>query len=106
MTASAMTVQDPNHIKVTDHGTSINGPDGMLFYAACSLKTAINLYRKSGMQASRYHTPKNMLDQAAKIMGKTPYKRGQLEQAQKDLEVWIETMRAALPRTDERTKQD
>lgn len=95
-----------NDSYIQDHagGMSFVGPDAVQFFAACSLRTAIDMYLRAGIRASRMHTPANMLKAATAITRKE-YKRGQLQQASSDLNTWIVTMRAALPRVNADGKQ-
>ena len=39
-------------------------------YQAIAIKTAIRLYRDTGMKAGRLYTPKNMMAMASKITGR------------------------------------
>lgn len=80
-------------------GTTIVGKDAILWYKAIHLLEALKLYSKSGIQVTRIVTPALMLRAAGEVT-KNTYKRGQYTQAIRDLEVWIATMRTALPVTD------
>lgn len=95
-----------SEIRHTDGGTSLTGPDAMLFIKAVHLKAALGLHVKTEgrMRMTRSASPTRLLALAADITKKT-YKRGQYQQAADDLKIWIETMRAALPITDERTQE-
>lgn len=80
---------------ITHHaggGMSIVGEEAMKLYGAAVLRSAIKLYLKTGMRANRMYTPTNMLFAAGTYTGKT-YKRGQLQQAFDDLDVWLEEKR-------------
>ena len=72
--------------------TTFTTPAAIAIYQATTLKTAIRLYAKTGMQVNRAYTPTAMLKTAAKITGQT-FKRGQYEQAAKALEDWVEGQR-------------
>lgn len=85
-------------------GTTISGPDGMLFYRAITVRASLRMYAKSGMKSTRMATPANMFAIAKEFTGKD-YKRGQYQQAIDDLTVWIDTMRGGLQVEDERTKE-
>lgn len=78
-----------------------SGPDAMAFYRAVQLRAAIRLHAKTGLIPTRGFGPGKMLAAAGAITGKA-YRRGQSGQAVADLDTWIDTMRAALPFTDER----
>lgn len=69
-------------------GMSVTGPEAVRLYAAAVLRSAIRMYVKCGIKASRFHTPTAMLASAGTYTGKT-YKRGQLPQAFDDLNTWI-----------------
>ena len=82
-------------------GTTFAGHDATRFYQAVHLKVFIKLYAETGIRPTRHVGPTQMLALAASITGHK-YKRGAFVEAEKDLGDWIETMRAALPITDER----
>lgn len=65
--------------------TVFDGTEGVNTFILIALKNAIKLYVQTGMKANRSYTPKNMLAKASEFTGKI-YKRGQLAEAQKDLE--------------------
>lgn len=75
-------------IETTASGSIIATGEGINRFQAIIIKNAIKLYRNTGMKANRAYTPTNMLRTAGNITGKT-YKRGQLEQAQADLEALL-----------------
>lgn len=84
-------------------GTTLVGRDATMLFAAVTLRTALRLYARTRMKASRAYTPRAMLSSASTYTGKT-YKRCDVatyEDAISDLDVWIATMKAALPVTDE-----
>jgi hypothetical protein len=82
-----------------DGGFSISGRDGMHFYRALHVRMALSMWIKTGLRPTRGVGPTQLLALAAEYTGKT-YKRGQHQQALDDLQVWIDTMKAALPHTD------
>jgi hypothetical protein len=84
-------------------GTTFAGPDAIQFLAATQLYHAIRLYLKIGMIPTRGCGPKRMLELAGRYTGKT-YKnsRANLELAANEVETWARTMKAALPKTDEK----
>jgi hypothetical protein len=94
-----------SQITHTDGGTTIVGPDAMLFYKAAQLKGFIGLYIKCGMIPTRGVTISKMLKMATEIT-KKPYKNTDdgRRQAEADLQTWVNTMKAALPIEDKRTK--
>lgn len=90
--------------KITLHkggGMSVTGEFGMQLYKAITLKQALLFYSKTKMQVSRNVTPTVMFNIAKEFTGKT-YKRGQYELAAADVQVWIDTAKAAIPVEDER----
>jgi hypothetical protein len=89
-----------SEIRITSGGTMYSGPDAVAMYRAVTVKVAIETYARTKMRMTRNATPTVLLGIAGEYTGKK-YKRGQYDQAAKDLAVWIETMRAALPVTVE-----
>lgn len=85
-----------SHISISKGGTLFTGSDAVGLFAAMSLRSAIGLHRKCGMIPTRGLTITKMFARASQITGKS-YKRGQHEQAENDLKIWIETMKSALP---------
>lgn len=90
---------------ITHHkgGTTLTG-DATLLLRAISCKQALELNVKgSGMMLTRTATPSNMCLIASEFTGKqyNPRSKKNKQQAIKDLETWIETMRAAIPHIDE-----
>ena len=89
-------------IHYAEHGTvSFVGKDAVNFYAATVLASALRMYAKHRIKVNRAYTPKNMLAAATRITG-LPYKRGDYLKAADDVEAWAQTMKAALPKTDEK----
>lgn len=74
--------------------TVFTGANEVSVFQAIVIKNAIKLYVDTGMKANRAYTPTNMLATAGRIVGKT-FKRGQLPEAQKELELWIEKKKEA-----------
>lgn len=91
---------EDSYIHVGKGGTSIVGPDATNLYRAIVLRSSIKLYAATGMIPTRGVTITKMLAMAGQYTGKK-YKRGQYAEAQADLNVWIETMKSALPITRE-----
>lgn len=92
-------MQNQSEISVSAHGSVMfSGRDAVELYRAMSLRSAIDLYASSKIKMTRQLTPSLMLQLAGEITGKS-YKRGQYSQASRDLSVWIDTMKAALPVT-------
>lgn len=89
-----------SYVSIAPGHTSFVGEDATRLFAAASLRSAIKLYLKCGVKASRMYTPTNMLAAASRITGKT-YKRGQLQAAHDDLHQWVEAMKAAIPVIEE-----
>ena len=84
-------------------GASYVGPDAVNLMRAITLQAALRLYARTGMIPTRGVTAMVMLKLAKEYTNKT-YKRGQHAQAAEDMQVWIDTMRAALPFTDNRSE--
>lgn len=80
-------------------GVTFAGKDAVHLFRAISIKSALNLYAKTGMKANTAYTPTAMMRVATEYTGKT-YKRGQCALAAADMQVWIDTMKAAMPVTD------
>jgi hypothetical protein len=89
---------DASYIEYRSNGdaAAFVGPDAVAVYAAATLASSMRLYAKTGMRASRFHTPSAMLKRAGEICGKT-YKRNQMLLAADDVSLWVQTMKAALP---------
>lgn len=99
-------IRDDSEITITKGGAvCVSGRDAMAFYRAIQLRAAIRLHAKTGLIPTRGFGPTKMLAAAGAITGKA-YRRGQAEAAVADLDVWIATMRAALPFSDQRVKQE
>ena len=79
-------------------GTLFSGPDAVLLQQAITLRSAIKMYVRSGGQIipTRGMGITKMLKLATSITGLS-YKRTQAEDAMRDLHIWIETMKSALP---------
>lgn len=85
-----------SYIKKSAGGTSFVGPDATRLIAATTLKLGIKMMHQHGIMPTRGATMKRMLAMAEAYTGKQ-YKRGQAPQAIADLDLWILTMKAALP---------
>lgn len=82
-------------------GTTLAGPDAVNLYRALTLASALSLYARTGMKMTRGAGPAQMLAMAKEYTGKA-YKRTELLQASVDVKTWADTMKAALPITDNR----
>jgi hypothetical protein len=88
-------------------GTTLVGPDAIELMRAATVKQGLLMHfrTKGGMRLTRMATPTLLLKLAKQYTGKT-YKRkadySHFQDAANDVQVWIDTMRAALPITDER----
>lgn len=92
-------MNDDSAIHYTSHGsTMLTGPDGMAFFRATVLASALKLYAKTGICPTRGVGPKNMMAHATAITGKTFKARDYLGAAAAVTE-WAQTMKAALPKT-------
>jgi hypothetical protein len=96
---------DNSEIRVHKGGSiSVTGRDGMYFYRALHVKMALSMWIRTGLRPTRGVGPTQMLTLASEYTGKT-YKRGQHQQALDDLQVWLDTMKAAIPFTHEGEQQ-
>ena len=79
-------------------GILFSGPDAIRLQQAITLRSAIKMYVRSGGQIipTRGMGITKMLKLATSITGLS-YKRTQAEDAMRDLHIWIETMKSALP---------
>lgn len=75
--------------------TGFVGKDAVMLYQAAVLMSSLKLLSK-GIQPTRGFTMKRALAMAKQFTGQT-YKRTEWERAQRDLKVWCETMKSALP---------
>ena len=91
-----MNMQQSEIVHHKSGGISLVGPDAINLYRAVMLASSLRLYAKTGMIPTRGVTAMVMLKIAKEYTGKT-YKRGQYEQAAQDVDVWVQTMKAALP---------
>ena len=78
------------------HAVTFSGPDAVELYRVASIASAIRLYVKCGIIPTRGVGIMKMLAIAGTYTGKT-YKRNGATQAVEDLNVWVQTMKAALP---------
>jgi hypothetical protein len=91
-----------SEIRIYDGGgMSLIGPDAVELYRAATLRMSISLHQKCGMIPTRGVTITKMFTMVHRYSGKR-YKRGAHDAALADLDVWIATMKAALPVVDER----
>ena len=93
--------QDSEIVYHKSGGITLAGPDAVNLYRAAHIKAGLALYARSKMLMTRGATPSFLLATATQYTGHK-YKRGAYLEAAKDLGDWIETMKAALPVTDER----
>ena len=91
-----------SEIRITRGGTTFSGPDAVAYFRARALRSAIQMYVKSGGQIipTRGMGITNMLKSATEFTN-TNYKRTQAQMAIDDLTIWIATMQSALPITSE-----
>lgn len=82
----------------TGDATSFVGPDATELFRAITLKSAIKMHAACGIIPTRGMTITKMLKLAERYSGKT-YGRGQhaAAVAVADLDIWIATMKSALP---------
>lgn len=93
-----------NQSEIIHHkgGTTLVGPDAVNLFRAATLKSALNLYARTGMLMTRGATPTRLLQMAKEYTGKTYKGADKYTAAAADVGVWIDTMKAALPVTDQR----
>jgi hypothetical protein len=85
-----------SYIKANRHGaTTFVGPDATELFRVATLSSALGLLSK-GITPTRGLTSKKAFAMASTYTGKK-YKRGGHEEARRDLKVWIETMKSAIP---------
>lgn len=72
------------------------GPDATNLFRAITLRSALAMYAELKLLPARNIRAKDLLRMASAYSGKK-YARGGHAQAAKDVQVWVETMRAALP---------
>jgi hypothetical protein len=92
-----------SEIRHSRFGTTIVGPDAILYFRAVQLKLAIELYQKTGVIPTRGVGIRRMLDIAESIVEKGHYVTGKngIKAAISDLEIWCSVMKSALPITGE-----
>ena len=88
-------MSDESGIHVGKGGMTFYGKDAVHLYRAIALKAAIGAAVR-GYRVSGRLTLTKCLKLAEQYTGKT-YKRGDAAVAIVDLQIWIDTMRAALP---------
>ncbi len=99
-----MSRPDQSEIIHSNGGTTFVGTDAMNLFRAVTLVASLNFYAKTGMMTTRGLTATRMLKLASEYTGKT-YKRGQYVTAAADVRVWVDTMKAAMPVTDNRKEK-
>ena len=76
-------------------GITFAGPDAVRVYQAAALSTGIGLLA-AGIKPRRDWTMTRALAACKQYTGQT-YRRTEHERARRDLRVWIETMKSAIP---------
>lgn len=93
---------DKSEITHSKGGTVYSGPDAVRYFGAMQLKLAIRLYRKTKIIPTRGMSISRMLKLAKPFTGKRyANSAAGWEKCEADLQVWCDTMRAALPETRE-----
>lgn len=87
-------------IHLSTSGITYSGPDAVDYFRARTLKSAIQMYVKSGGQIipTRGVGITKMLAMASEYTG-NKYKRTEAVRAIDELSVWIATMQSAIPVT-------
>ena len=78
------------------NGVAFIGPDAVEVYRVALIATSLRLWAKTGMLPTRGLSGRKMLDMAGRWTGKKYGRRDGLTAAS-DLDVWVQTMKAALP---------
>ena len=87
---------EKSEIVALKHGAVVfAGPDATQLFRAMTLRSALGLL-KVGITPTRGLSMKKAMVMVGQYSGRT-YKRTEVDQAVKDLTVWIETMKSALP---------
>lgn len=89
-----------SYIKTGVGGTMFAGPDATQLFRAVVVKHGLKM-AKAGIRATRGFTITRGLQMVTGYTGKK-YKRTEVDRALRDLEIWIATMRAALPVIEEK----
>lgn len=50
---------------------SFVGPDGVQYFRAAVIESALRLYARTGLKANSHYTPKNMMRTASEITGES-----------------------------------
>ena len=87
---------DNSKVTIAKDCVVFEGQDATSLYRALALRSALLTFDKYGIQPNRAWTPTAMLTLAKSFTRKTYY-RGEYVRAAKDLTVWIEAMKTALP---------
>ncbi len=87
---------EESYIRVSQGSTSYVGPDATQYFRVKMLRHALMGWLKFKMIPTRGVNLTKMLKMAEEYTG-NKYKRTQVQWAIEDLDVWINTMRAAMP---------
>ena len=87
-----------DHIRYNKKGEAVSfvGEDAVHVFRAAALAGSLRLWAKTGMIPTRGVSGRMMLDLASQYT-KRKYKRTEGEQAAADLDIFVKTMKAALP---------
>lgn len=77
-------------------GASYVGPDAVELFRAVNLRGGLLMWHKHKMLLTRGLTITKLLAMTTRYTGQT-YKRTEAARAMADLDVWIATMRSAIP---------
>lgn len=88
----------------TNGGASYVGPDAVNLFRCATLRASIQLHMRCGLIPTRGVTITRLFAMATEYTGKR-YKRGAHAQCVADLDVWIATMKTAIPTTVDGVQQ-
>lgn len=86
-------------------GMTLAGSDAINLMRAVALRAGMQMYARTGIKLTRTATPATMLAIAKEYTGKDYKGKDKYVRAIADLDVWIATMKAALPITDNRSPE-
>mgnify|MGYP000862407417 FL=1 len=97
---------DNTAIQHSEGATVLTG-DAVELYRRANVLMALRLYNRTGMKMNRGATISHLLKLTAHITGKTYQRNSKADrlQAEEDLRINVETLKAAIPHIDAKGKQ-